>query len=258
MLLNLLRRMSEHRTYTSLPTFDVIDDSPVGSPHPLYSKASDPQLDLLAEKEDGSSASSALFHVVCVIAGTGILQLPYALREAGWIGIVFMIMAAFVNEYTGRLLIQCLYYEGRRLSGYPEIGFVAYGKAGQAIVNVFYNSVLLGVTCLYLILAGMDLEHLVGYFTKKEWILICSVVIWIPFVFLRTLKEVSIVSLFGALASVALVIIIFVLGIIDYPNYVGKVNHDIVKLGSLATAVGSIAFSFGGNFVVGFLFNVNL
>ncbi len=47
----------------------------------------------------------------CVIAGTGILQLPYALRLSGWCGIAVILFSAFVNEYTGKLLIECLYVD---------------------------------------------------------------------------------------------------------------------------------------------------
>ena len=80
-----------------------------------------------------------------------------------------MIMGALVIEYTGRLLIQCLYVDNKRLSGYPEIGYVAYGETGRLVVNIFYNSVLLGVTTLYLILAGMDLASLVGVLSESNW-----------------------------------------------------------------------------------------
>ncbi len=47
----------------------------------------------------------------CIIAGTGILQLPYALRLSGWVGIAVILFSAFVNEYTGKLLIECLYVD---------------------------------------------------------------------------------------------------------------------------------------------------
>ena len=75
---------------------------------------------------------------------------------------------------------------------------------------------------------------------------------------MRTLKEVAIVSLFGALASVGLVIIIIILGIADYPSHVGQVEHQIIRLHSLPIAMGAIAFSFGGNFVVRFSSSLTL
>ena len=165
-------------SYQTLEEFDEIEEgysdrlAPY-SPNSFFSRSrSGGALSSISENKDGVSNSAALFHVVCVIAGTGILQLPYALKQSGWIGVPMMIMAASVNEYTGRLLIECLYVNNRRLSGYPEIGYVAYGQLGRAIVNVFYNSVLLGVTTLYLILSGMDLAALVGGLSESQWYLL--------------------------------------------------------------------------------------
>lgn len=66
---------------------------------------------------------------------------------------------------------------------------------------------------------------------------------------LKTLKEVAIVSLFGAIASIILVVSIVILGIQDYSSHSGIVVHSFVNWQSLALAMGTLAFSFGGNFV---------
>ena len=89
----------QHRPYTVVPNGDNGDEDTIESQ----------DQDINAS---GSSENSALFHVICVIAGTGILQLPHALAKSGWIGIALMVLSAFGNEYTGRLLIQCLYVDG--------------------------------------------------------------------------------------------------------------------------------------------------
>jgi hypothetical protein len=65
-----------------------------------------------------SDPNTALYHIVCVIAGTGILQLPFALALSGWLGILVIIFAAMVNEYTGKLLIECLYVDKWVLSSF--------------------------------------------------------------------------------------------------------------------------------------------
>ena len=156
----------ERHPYSTLADFDNITEDGLDSTFTVSRSRSAPEI---TGNHDGVSNNAALFHIVCVIAGTGILQLPYALSQSGWIGVPLMIMGALVNEYTGRLLIQCLYVDNKRLSGYPEIGYVAYGETGRLVVNIFYNSVLLGVTTLYLILAGMDLSSLVGVLSESNW-----------------------------------------------------------------------------------------
>ena len=201
------------------------------------------------QRGEGASDIEALYHIVCVIAGSGLLQLPYALKLSGWAGIALMLISAWVNDFTGKLLVKCLYVSGIRVPGYPAIGYAAYGIAGQRCVELFYNSILLGVTCLYLILAGMNLELMAGIFSQKEWIIICAACVTVPLLLLRTLKEVAIVSLFGAIASCLVMIFVVYAGFVDYNNYVGKSEHSIINLDLLPAAFGTFSFSFGGNFV---------
>ncbi|KAJ2773541.1 hypothetical protein IWQ56_000948, partial [Coemansia nantahalensis] len=44
-----------------------------------------------------SSAVDTFFHIVCITAGTGILQLPYALRSGGWVGVAYIALAAAIS-----------------------------------------------------------------------------------------------------------------------------------------------------------------
>ncbi|KAJ2986557.1 hypothetical protein HDV02_006653, partial [Globomyces sp. JEL0801] len=69
----------------------------------------------------GATSYESLYHIVCVVAGTGLLQIPYAFSQAGWIGALLLIASAFVNWYTGNLIIKCLNHKGKRLEGYPHI-----------------------------------------------------------------------------------------------------------------------------------------
>lgn len=38
------------------------------------------------DNTEGGSSFLAYFNIVCVVAGTGALGLPYALKQGGWIG----------------------------------------------------------------------------------------------------------------------------------------------------------------------------
>ncbi|KAI8929207.1 transmembrane amino acid transporter protein-domain-containing protein [Entophlyctis helioformis] len=226
-----------------------------GSATPVESTEASSLIEVAGSKEvvvhaSGASNNEALYHIVCVIAGTGILQIPYALRLSGWIGLPVLLFAAIVNDYTGKLLVRCLYHHGQRINGgYPDIGRIAFGSVGEGIVQVFYNTILVGCTCLYLILAGMNLETLVGVLDQKAWILVCSAVILVPFILMRTLKEVAIISFFGAFASIVVVIIVVALGIIEFPEYNGRVEHTMFDFAKFPYALGTFSFSYGGNYV---------
>ncbi|KAJ2835528.1 hypothetical protein FBU31_001604, partial [Coemansia sp. 'formosensis'] len=99
--------------------------------------------------------------VVCIIIGTGCLQIPYAFAKTGWIGIIVVVLSAFIGGYTGVLTIKCLYYQhGQRLHSFPQIGRAAFGKYGQYAAQFFNYLYSLGTTCLYIILAGQFIYQL--------------------------------------------------------------------------------------------------
>jgi vesicular inhibitory amino acid transporter len=58
-------------------------------------------------RQHAGSSFLAYFNVVCVVAGTGTLGLPYALRLGGWIGILIIFLAwsmSIVSVFYERVL----------------------------------------------------------------------------------------------------------------------------------------------------------
>ncbi|KAF9350106.1 hypothetical protein BGX26_011673 [Mortierella sp. AD094] len=209
--------------------------------------------DLLAERPKQGSSLKAFANIVCVVAGTGTLGLPYALRLGGWIGVGIVILSLFMSLYTSILLMKCVYYNGKhRLTSYPDVGFHAFGRAGSIAVWAFYAPIIVGAPIMYLILAGTELKNLVTGvgLSVKAWIWISTAIVAVPFILMKTLKEVAIMSIFGALATVVLVIVAVRGSIVDYGNPVyADVRHDIVVLPNLPIAIASISFCFAGNIV---------
>ncbi|KAK9718493.1 hypothetical protein K7432_005442 [Basidiobolus ranarum] len=200
------------------------------------------------------STFGAYFNIVCVIAGTGTLQLPLALEQAGWIGVGMVLLSALIAIYTGDLLIKCLYYDGvSRLSDYPSIGQAAFGNFGKAFIRAFHYSILLGAACIYILLAGTNICELVGelgvHIDQKIWILIAAIVVWFPYVALKTVKEVAWLSIFGVVATLSVVIISVIVGFLDQSIKDVDVKHTSVNLPSIPLALASICFSFGGNVI---------
>jgi vesicular inhibitory amino acid transporter len=204
-------------------------------------------------REHAGSAFLAYFNVVCVVAGTGTLGLPYALRLGGWIGILILFLAWFMSMYTGVLLIRCLYANGKqRLLSYKEIATSCFGAIGGWITFFFSAWITLGAPILYMVLAGSNLNTLcVG--TKGEigvvpWSIVCCAVIAIPFILVKSMKEVAWMSAMGALATVVVVIIVLVVACIDLQT-LPPAHHDSVIWNKFPIALSTISFSFGGNAV---------
>ncbi|KAF9952342.1 hypothetical protein BGZ72_006344 [Mortierella alpina] len=210
-------------------------------------------VDLLAERPEQGSNFLAYANVVCVVAGTGTLGLPYALKMGGWIGVGILLLSLIMSIYTAILLMKCLYYNGKyRLSSYQEVGRHAFGKPGLIAVWFFHTSIVIGAPVMYLILSGTEMAGLVpsAGLSAKAWIWICAAIVAVPFVAMKTLKEVAVMSVFGALATVVLVVVAVRGSIIDLSNPVyAEVTHQNVVLANLPTTVASISICFGGNVV---------
>ncbi|KAF8930135.1 hypothetical protein BGZ58_008450 [Dissophora ornata] len=224
--------------------------------HEVTSVKSDKEsdaIDLLAERPSQGSNFLAYANVVCVVAGTGTLGLPYALKTGGWISVGILLLSLLMSIYTAILLMKCLYYNGKyRLSSYQEIGRHAFGRPGLIAVWFFHTSIVIGAPVMYMILAGTEMQSLVhnDAIDAKAWIWICAAIISIPFVAMKTLKEVAVMSVFGAAATVILVIVAVRGSVMDMhnPAYAG-ITHSNVILANLPTTVASISICFGGNVV---------
>jgi hypothetical protein len=95
------------------------------------------------------------YNVICAVVGTGLLQLPYGLSQSGWSGVMVLFAIGAICAYTAIILVQCMSPpSGNKLYTYSEIGYEALGTPGRAAVEIFLHATLLGVSTIYLILAG--------------------------------------------------------------------------------------------------------
>jgi amino acid permease len=204
-------------------------------------------------REHAGSSFLAYFNVVCVIAGTGTLGLPYALKQGGWIGILILFLSWTMSVYTGTILIRCLYANGKqRLSSYKEIATVCFGPIGGWVTFFLNCWILLGAPVLYMVLAGSNLNELckgtAGEIGTLPWSIISCVIVGIPFILVKTMKEVAWTSALGAAATLIVVIIVLVIACIDQKS-MPAAHHDAVIWNQFPIALSTISFSFGGNVV---------
>ncbi|KAJ1644323.1 hypothetical protein J3B02_001432 [Coemansia erecta] len=206
-----------------------------------------------AEMRNPSSATETFFHIVCITAGTGILQLPYALKEGGWIGAFYILLAAAISAYSGNILIECLYYmPGVRLKSYSEVVEAAFGLHGRRVVRLLKDFNLLGVVGIYMVLAGINIDSLVAGTVLDRlgvqfWIGASALLIWIVIVLAHRVHDVFVLSIFGTLTTVATVAIIVWLGISDMDYRDARPPTKFVDLKLAPISLASICFSFGGN-----------
>ncbi|KAJ9053527.1 hypothetical protein DSO57_1023372 [Entomophthora muscae] len=199
----------------------------------------------------------AYANIVCVVAGTGTLGLPYAMNQGGWVTAIMFLVVATICTFTSKLLIECLYYkEGERLEEFSDIGRAAFGPLGGYFVKVFQYCITLSAPCIYILLSGLNTHQMVMQFTghdavgQRIWILISGLVVAVPVCSMKTLREATILAVFGAFATVVVVLCVVIQGGIQY----GSVDYEApvtaaVKWEGLPLALATLSFSYGGHVV---------
>lgn len=139
---------------------------------------------------------------------------------------------------------------------YPDIGDLAFGCKGRAMVSILMYLELYFVAVEFLILEGDNLEKLFPNFGfiisglkiggKQGFVLLTALIIW-PTTWLRSLGILAYVSAGGVLASITLVACVLWVGAVDGVGF-----HERGKLlnwGGLPTAVSLYTFCYCGHSV---------
>ncbi|EDO41339.1 predicted protein [Nematostella vectensis] len=220
-----------------------------------------------AEK-GGCSLWHAFWNLVNVIEGTGVLGLPYAVREGGIIVVLGLIILAVISNYTGQILIGCLYTKDPKQDDeevrlvkkskekderkrvrltYEDIGEVCLPGFGGKIVVATQVLELMSVSTLYLVLSG---SLLVNTFprvpiTHRGWIALSTVLV-LPTVFLKSLAHVAWLSLVSTVSLMATVAAVIVYGISVHDQWdidsIVSCNVDTVPVG-----LGIVLFSYAAH-----------
>lgn len=188
-------------------------------------------------------------------SGFGILSIPYAVSQGGWLSMILLLTIAVVCCYTGILLQRCM-DSNSLVKTYPDIGEIALGHKGRILVSVFLYLELYLVATEFLILEGDNMEKLFPRKSfviaglkiggKQAFILLGALVI-LPTTWLRSLDLLSYVSLGGVLASLVVVASVLWAGAVDGVGF-----HErgvLLNWTGIPTAVSLYAFCYSGHAV---------
>lgn len=188
-------------------------------------------------------------------SGFGILSIPYAVSQGGWLSLILLFVTAVICCYTGLLLQRCM-DSNVLVKTYPDIGELAFGRKGRLMVATFMYLELYLVAIEFLILEGDNLEKLFPYtkFNMGTWkiggkqgfVLLAALVI-LPTTWLRSLSMLAYVSLGGVLACLIVVASVLWSGAVDGVGF-----HErgvLLRWSGIPTAVSLYAFCFSGHAV---------
>ncbi|KAG8076363.1 hypothetical protein GUJ93_ZPchr0006g43197 [Zizania palustris] len=212
-------------------------------------------MDTSIPPKSGTSFLKTCFNGVNALSGIGILSIPYALSQGGWMSLIVFITIAVICCYTGILLQRCI-DSSSLVKTYPDIGELAFGRKGKIIVAIFMYLELYLVAIDFLILEGDNLEklfpnvnfHVFGLKIggKQGFVLVFSLLV-LPTTWFRSLNILAYVSLGGVLASIVLIASVVWVGAFEGVGF-----HDkgvLVNWTGIPTAMSLYAFCFSGHAV---------
>ncbi|XVE53234.1 hypothetical protein DITRI_Ditri02bG0187600 [Diplodiscus trichospermus] len=203
----------------------------------------------------GTGFLRTCFNGLNALSGVGILSIPYAVAQGGWLSLLLLFQVAILCWYTGLLLRRCMDAHPL-IKTYPDIGEYAFGYKGRAIVSVFMYVELYLVAVEFLILEGDNLDKLfpnTGFKVarlkiggRQAFVLLTSLVV-LPTTWLKSLGMLAYVSAGGVLASLVLVVCIFCVGAVDRVGF--HESGVLLNWEGMPTAISMFAFCYCGHSV---------
>ncbi|CAO2035328.1 unnamed protein product [Urochloa humidicola] len=222
-------------------------DAAAGGDHEAQSFGPDPG--------GGASFVRTCFNGLNALSGVGLLSIPYALSEGGWLSLSLLLIVAAVCCYTGLLLQRCM-SASPSVRGYPEIGYLAFGRGGRLVASAFLYAELYLVAIGFLILEGDNLDKLfpgtslslgpLGVVVSGKQLFVVLVALGIlPTTWLRSLGVLAYVSASGVLASAVVVVCVLWAAVADGVGF--RAPGRMINVSGLPTALGLYTFCYCGH-----------
>ncbi|KAL4639445.1 hypothetical protein ACB092_03G219000 [Castanea dentata] len=209
----------------------------------------------LEQPGKGTTFLKTCFNGVNTLSGVGILSIPYALSQGGWLSLLFLFLVAILCWYTGLLLQRCM-SANPTIKNYPDIGEAAFGYKGRAMVSMFLYLELYLVAVAFLILEGDSLDRLfpdMGFkiaglkVRGKQGFVLLTALIILPTTWLRSFSILSYFSAGGVMASVIVVGCVFWAGAVDGVGF--HEEGKLLNVGGLPTTISLFTFCYCGHAV---------
>uniref|UniRef100_A0ACD5VH43 Uncharacterized protein n=1 Tax=Avena sativa TaxID=4498 RepID=A0ACD5VH43_AVESA len=205
----------------------------------------------------GASFSKTCLNLTNAVSGIGVLSMPYAVSQGGWLSLALFAVVGAVCYYTGTLIERCMRADSS-ITSYPDVGRFAFGAAGQRTIAFFMYVELYLVAISFLVLEGDNLDklfpgasvdlfgcHLHG---KQLFIVLAGAVI-LPTTWLKKLGMLAYVSALGLVASAALTASLLWAGVSDEHTAFPGRNSNVLNLAGLPTSLGLYFVCFTGHAV---------
>lgn len=205
----------------------------------------------------GLNVTSAAVFIAGEMAGSGVLALPRAVVEAGWIGLVLLIVFCLNAAYGGSRLGACWAiieerypeYRDRVRNPYATIGYRAVGRWGSILVSACIQFTLFGAGTVYLQLSSTIFQDLMNDVLPQVgicvWFIFIALLLVVP-MWLGSPKDFWVVGIGALLTTAFACVFIFSQMVIDGLHNTEPVPVKNHGFGSFFLSFGTILFAFGG------------
>lgn len=185
------------------------------------------------------------------IVGSGIVGLPYAIKQAGFVaGVCLIVLTAVLTEKSLRLLVETAKHLHKQ--SYETAAEVPFGVAGFrfVLINMFIMSYGAMVTylmitkdCASLLLSVTDKN------TQQLVLLAVSLTIQLPLACLRDMADLEKTSALAVLIDVVIVALVaysspWIEGVREHGGWLELVKNDTVHYSSIFVGLGVLSFAF--------------
>uniref|UniRef100_H2Z6U1 Amino acid transporter transmembrane domain-containing protein n=1 Tax=Ciona savignyi TaxID=51511 RepID=H2Z6U1_CIOSA len=214
----------------------------------------------------GLTVITAVLFITGEMTGSGVLALPKAVKDAGWVGLFLIFMCAGISSFTGTVLGRCWTLlrdnkpelKGHCSDPYPTIGYNTFGRPGKIIVNISVYFTLYGVCVVLLLIASGNIQSLLAQIEFHTYLMFAKGIpvnadislFLAPFCWLKSPKDFWPIALGATVTTAIACVLIFIQAIMDI-----KVAHNRTVeyrethpdgFESFFLAFGMILFCFGG------------
>uniref|UniRef100_A0A0D9V2K6 Amino acid transporter transmembrane domain-containing protein n=1 Tax=Leersia perrieri TaxID=77586 RepID=A0A0D9V2K6_9ORYZ len=208
----------------------------------------------LTSYNTGASFSRTCLNLTNAVSGIGVLSMPYAVSQGGWLSLLLFVAVGAVCYYTGTLIERCMRADGS-IASYPDIGQFAFGDAGRRAIAFFMYVELYLVAISFLVLEGDNLDklfpgttmELLGYkLHGKQLFIVLAAGVILPTTWLKNLGMLAYVSAAGLVASAALTASLVWAGVAETGFHK---TSNVINLVGIPTSLGLYFVCFTGHAV---------
>mmetsp|Transcript_37842 Transcript_37842/g.91772 ORF Transcript_37842/g.91772 Transcript_37842/m.91772 type:complete len:648 (-) Transcript_37842:342-2285(-) len=236
------------------PSVDAGSKSPFFRPSekPIYTKTPGgtrrPRKKAKGEEEHKSNIAGCTANIINAIVGAGIIGLPYAIKQAGFVaGIILVVFAALLTEKSLRLLVETAKHA--HVPSYETVAEAAFGKFGFIFVaiNMFINAY--GAMLSYLMIVKDTFSAVLGveadnFPMKRSILFVISITIMVPIASQRDMADLAVTSRMNVVFDLLMVAIVLYCAPIQESWEVFEWRESIIHYDTVFVGMGVLSFAF--------------